>query len=60
MVEADSSYHAMPSATNSALWVERTPPGFIFDMKMSVAGDHSGTWKTKTVSVISRFESPSL
>ncbi|MBU9548485.1 DUF72 domain-containing protein [Burkholderia multivorans] len=33
VVEVDSSYYAMPSATNSALWVERTPPGFVFDMK---------------------------
>ncbi|MBR8317260.1 DUF72 domain-containing protein [Burkholderia dolosa] len=32
VVEVDSSYYAMPSATNSALWVERTPPGFVFDM----------------------------
>ncbi|MBR8059802.1 DUF72 domain-containing protein [Burkholderia dolosa] len=34
LVEVDSSYYAMPSATNSALWVERTPPGFVFDMKV--------------------------
>lgn len=33
VVEVDSSYYAMPSASNSALWVERTPPGFVFDMK---------------------------
>ncbi|MGF6915982.1 DUF72 domain-containing protein [Paraburkholderia sp. 40] len=33
LVEVDSSYYAMPSATNSALWVERTPPGFVFDVK---------------------------
>jgi uncharacterized protein YecE (DUF72 family) len=33
IVEVDSSYYAMPSASNSALWVERTPPGFVFDVK---------------------------
>ncbi|WP_027803927.1 DUF72 domain-containing protein, partial [Paraburkholderia dilworthii] len=33
LVEVDSSYYAMPSATNSALWVERTPAGFVFDLK---------------------------
>jgi uncharacterized protein YecE (DUF72 family) len=33
IVEVDSSYYAMPSANNSALWVERTPAGFVFDVK---------------------------
>ncbi|MBB5462850.1 DUF72 domain-containing protein [Paraburkholderia sp. Cpub6] len=33
IVEVDSSYYAMPSASNSVLWVERTPPTFVFDMK---------------------------
>lgn len=33
VVEVDSSYYAMPSATNSALWAERTPKGFVFDLK---------------------------
>ncbi|MFO1163399.1 MAG: DUF72 domain-containing protein [Reyranellaceae bacterium] len=33
VVEVDSSYFAMPSPTNSALWAERTPPGFVFTMK---------------------------
>ncbi|SMG09072.1 DUF72 domain-containing protein [Paraburkholderia susongensis] len=33
IVEVDSSYYAMPSASNSALWVERTPAGFVFDVK---------------------------
>lgn len=32
-VEVDSSYYAMPSASNSALWAERTPPGFTFNVK---------------------------
>jgi uncharacterized protein YecE (DUF72 family) len=33
MVEVDASYYAMPSAANSALWAQRTPPGFTFNMK---------------------------
>jgi uncharacterized protein YecE (DUF72 family) len=35
VVEVDSSYFAMPSPANSALWAERTPAGFIFSMKAS-------------------------
>lgn len=33
IVEVDSSYFAMPSAVNSALWVERTPANFRFNIK---------------------------
>ncbi|OKK03644.1 hypothetical protein AMK26_19520 [Streptomyces sp. CB03234] len=33
VVEADSTYYALPSARNSRLWAERTPPGFRFDVK---------------------------
>ncbi len=33
LVEVDSSYYAMPSPQNSALWVERTPPEFTFNIK---------------------------
>ncbi|GAB2882577.1 DUF72 domain-containing protein [Paraburkholderia jirisanensis] len=33
MVEVDASYYAMPSASNSVLWAERTPAGFTFNMK---------------------------
>jgi len=33
MVEVDSSYYALPSSTNSSLWVDRTPPGFQFNVK---------------------------
>ncbi|WP_206343363.1 DUF72 domain-containing protein [Streptomyces mesophilus] len=33
VVESDSTYYALPSARNSRLWVERTPPGFTFDIK---------------------------
>jgi uncharacterized protein YecE (DUF72 family) len=33
LVEVDSSYYAMPSPSTSQLWVERTPPAFIFNVK---------------------------
>ena len=33
IVEADSSYYALPSERNSYLWAERTPDDFIFDFK---------------------------
>lgn len=33
MVEVDSSYYALPSARNAALWVERTPAAFSFNVK---------------------------
>jgi uncharacterized protein YecE (DUF72 family) len=33
LVEVDSSYYAMPSASNSVLWVERTPAHFTFNIK---------------------------
>jgi uncharacterized protein YecE (DUF72 family) len=33
LVEVDSSYYALPSERNAALWIERTPPHFVFDIK---------------------------
>lgn len=33
MVEVDSSFFAMPTASNAALWVERTPDNFKFNIK---------------------------
>lgn len=33
VVEADATYYALPSERNSRLWVERTPDGFVFDVK---------------------------
>ncbi len=32
-VEVDSSFYGLPSSANARLWVERTPPGFIFHIK---------------------------
>jgi len=33
VVEVDSSYYGMPSERNAALWVDRTPEDFTFDLK---------------------------
>lgn len=33
MVEVDSSYYSLPSERNAALWAERTPDGFTFNLK---------------------------
>ncbi|MFB9128943.1 DUF72 domain-containing protein [Paraburkholderia dipogonis] len=33
LVEVDSAYYAMPSASNAQLWFERTPEGFTFNFK---------------------------
>ncbi len=33
IVEVDSSFYAMPSASNAVLWAERTPPDFVFNVK---------------------------
>lgn len=32
-VEINSSYYAIPPVTNAVRWVERTPPGFLFNVK---------------------------
>jgi uncharacterized protein YecE (DUF72 family) len=33
LVEVDSSYYALPSERNAALWIERTPTHFVFNIK---------------------------
>ena len=33
IVEVDATYYALPSERNAHLWVERTPPGFLFNIK---------------------------
>lgn len=33
LVEVDSSYYAMPSASTAQLWAERTPEGFVMNVK---------------------------
>jgi len=33
IVEVDSTFYGLPTDANAALWVERTPPQFVFDVK---------------------------
>jgi uncharacterized protein YecE (DUF72 family) len=33
IVEIDSSYYGVPTEENARRWVERTPPGFVFNVK---------------------------
>jgi uncharacterized protein YecE (DUF72 family) len=33
LVEVDSTYYALPSERNAALWIERTPQHFVFNVK---------------------------
>jgi len=33
LVEVDSTYYGLPSERNAVLWVERTPPHFVFNIK---------------------------
>jgi uncharacterized protein YecE (DUF72 family) len=33
IVEVDATYYGLPSERNAALWVERTPDDFVFDVK---------------------------
>ncbi len=33
VVEVDATYYALPAERNAELWVARTPPGFIFNIK---------------------------
>ena len=33
IVEIDSSYYGIPSLENAQRWIERTPPGFVFNVK---------------------------
>ena len=33
IAEIDSSYHYFPTRQNLTLWLENTPPGFVFDIR---------------------------
>jgi len=37
MVEVDASYYALPTPAQARAWVERTPPGFVFNVKAYAA-----------------------
>ena len=43
LVEVDATYYALPSAATATLWVERTPPDFIFDIKAHALMTGQGT-----------------
>jgi uncharacterized protein YecE (DUF72 family) len=44
LVEVDSTYYSLPSERNAALWAERTPPGFVFNVKaFSLMTGHNTT-----------------
>ena len=43
LVEVDSTYYALPSERNAALWIERTPPHFVFDIKAFALLTHHPT-----------------
>ena len=43
LVEVDSSYYALPSERNAALWIERTPTHFVFDVKAFALLTHHPT-----------------
>lgn len=40
LVEVDSTYYAPPSVHNARLWAERTPPGFLFNVKVHALLTH--------------------
>jgi len=41
LVESDAPYYGLPTVDTSKRWVERTPPGFLFDVKAySLFTDH--------------------
>jgi uncharacterized protein YecE (DUF72 family) len=56
-VEVDSSFYGMPSERNSGLWVERTPPGFIFHVKaFAMMTRHEVRPKQLPVSLLSAYD----
>ncbi|MHB9090282.1 MAG: DUF72 domain-containing protein, partial [Chloroflexota bacterium] len=46
LVEVDSTYYALPNEHVSSLWADRTPPGFVFDVKAFRL--FTGHWAEKT------------
>ena len=43
LVEVDATYYALPSEATARLWVERTPPDFMFDIKAHALMTGQGT-----------------
>jgi uncharacterized protein YecE (DUF72 family) len=47
IVEIDSSYYGIPSIENAQRWVERTPSGFVFNVKAYRLFTRHQTWNKK-------------
>src|SRR4029077_13992366 len=43
LVEVDATYYALPAAATAKLWVDRTPPDFVFDIKAHALMTGQGT-----------------
>src|SRR6476646_9330437 len=57
LVEVDATYYALPAATTAQLWVERTPPDLIFDIKAHALMTGQGT-ETKRLPKAIKSELP--
>jgi len=56
MVEVDATYYSLPTRRNSTLWAQRTPPGFLFNVKAyaSLTG-HPALTKSFPAELLSRL-----
>ena len=57
LVEVDATYYALPAESTARLWVERTPPDFVFDIKAHALMTGQGT-ETKRLPKVIRTELP--
>jgi uncharacterized protein YecE (DUF72 family) len=57
LVEVDATYYALPAESTARLWVERTPPDFVFDIKAHALMTGQGT-ETKRLPKALRQELP--
>ena len=57
LVEVDATYYALPAAATAKLWVDRTPPDFVFDIKAHALMTGQGT-ETKRLPKAIRTELP--
>ena len=57
LVEVDATYYALPAESTAKLWVERTPPDFVFDIKAHALMTGQGT-ETKRLPKALRQELP--
>jgi uncharacterized protein YecE (DUF72 family) len=57
LVEVDATYYALPAESTAKLWVERTPPDFVFDIKAHALMTGQGT-ETKRLPKFLREQLP--